>query len=52
MVKEELCKKLVEVVRICNRVMAVILASYKDGVEVDIWVCSSKWKKFGRESFF
>ena len=41
--KEELCEKMVEI-RISDRVMSVVVFE-EDVPEVDLWVCSTKWKK-------
>ena len=49
MVKEEPCEKVEEV----RRVIDDTSCSGKGCVEVDLWVCSTKWKKFlGKQSFY
>ena len=40
MVKEELCEEVVQVRRVRVMTLVVVFA------EVDLWVCSTKWKKF------
>ena len=45
MVKEELCEKVVEVRRVSDRVMTVVVL--RGCAEADLWECSVKWKKYG-----
>ena len=45
-VKEDLCEKVVEVRRISDRVMTLVVVFGRGCAEVDLWVCSTKWKMF------
>ena len=46
MVKEELREKLAEVRRASHRVMTVVACFRRGCARVDLWGCSTKWKKF------
>ena len=50
--KEELCEEVVEVRMVSDRVMAVFCSCLRGCVEVDLWACSIKWKRFGIKAVF
>ena len=52
MLKEQLCKNVVEVRRVSDRVMAVVLAFEKDVLRFNLRVCSTKWEIFLRKHSF
>ena len=51
MVKEELCEKVPEIRRVSDGVVTVVV-TLGGCSEVDLWVCSTKRKKFGRKTVF
>ena len=48
MVKEELCE-VMEVGMVSDEMMTAVLVS-EERAKADLWVCSVKWKKFGRQN--
>ena len=52
MVWEELCEREVEVRRVSDRVVTVVVVFLGGCAEVDLWVCSAKWRTFGRNTVF
>ena len=50
--KGELCEEGVVVRRVSDRVMAVVLVFEEDVLRFVLWVCSARWKTFGRKAVF
>ena len=48
-VKEDMCKKVVDIRRVSDDCCCGFL---RGCVEVDLWVCSTKWKKLGGKTVF